>query len=127
LRYWHTVFNFAMQLMRSAFSIALSVSRFFIGKSLNCMRGIWGKIKYLFKIFGELRFVSDVFNDWVTRAAGLVLVMLLGTLAFNMFFVHFQQQYPFVMLISLVMALVFVIAGGILFFIAIVKYNNNSE
>ncbi len=120
-----TISDFLMQVVHLAAGIALSVSRFFISKSLGCMRAVWDKIKYLFEIFGELRFVSNVFDDWVTRAAGLVLVMLLGTLAFNIFFVHFQMQYPFLMLISLVMALVFVIAGGILFFIAIVKYNNN--
>ncbi len=125
--YLHTVFDIVLQLIRSAFGLALGVFRFFFSKFTGVMRWIWNLIRYLFEIFGELRFVSDIFDDWVTRAAGLVLMMLLGTLFFNMFFVHFQMQYPFIMLISLVMALVFVIAGGILFFIAIVKYNNNTE
>ncbi|MFC1847076.1 hypothetical protein ACFLYS_03360 [Chloroflexota bacterium] len=124
MRYLYTVFDFMMQLMRVTFGIAMGIFRFFICKSLDCMRGIWDKIRYLFEILGELRFVSDIFDDWVIRAAGIVLMLLLGTLAFNIFFVHFQMQYPFLMLISLVMALVFVIAGGILFFVAIVKYND---
>ena len=110
--------------MQSALGLALGIFRFFVSKFLGFMRALWDKIRYLFEIFGELRFVSEIFDDWVTRIAGLVLMMLLGTLAFNIFFVHFQMQYPFIMLISLVMALVFVIAGGILFFIAIVKYSN---
>ena len=117
------VFDSALQVVHLLIGLALKVLRLLAARSLKLACAFWDKIKYLFNIFGELRYVSDIFNDWVTRAAGIVLALLLVNLAFNIFFVHFQQQYPFLQLISLVMALVFVISGGILFFIAIVKYN----
>jgi len=102
----------------------LSTLRLLISKTISFFHRIQYKLKYLIQIIGELRFFSDIFNDWITRAAGIILILLLINLAFNVFFVHFQQQYPFLQLISLVMVFVFIITGGILFFIAIVKYHD---
>ena len=110
--------------VRGILDISLRCARWIFGKTLSCFRGVFGKIRYLFEILGELRHFSEIFNDWVTRVAGIVLALLLGMLAFNILFVHFQEKYPFLQLISLVMVLILIIAGGIIFFIAIVKYND---
>lgn len=87
------------------------------------IREIIQQFKYLFEILGQLRFLSKIFNDWLTRTAGVVFLLFLANLAFNVFFLHFREQYPFVNLLSLISAMGLLMLGGFLFFVAIIKYH----
>jgi Na+/H+-dicarboxylate symporter len=85
-------------------------------------RWFLAKVRALFEILADLRHVSDIFDDWVTRLAGIILFLLIGNVAFNIVFSHLLEENPFLELISLAMVLILIVVGGIVFFIAIAKY-----
>jgi hypothetical protein len=67
-----------------------------------------------------LRIIREIFDDWLTRAAGTLFILILALVIFNIFS-NLTQSHPLlgVLLFSLV-PLLFII-GGVIFVLAIIR------
>ena len=65
-------------------------------------------------------FISEVFDDWVTRSAGLVFILIMALVIFNMFS-DLPEMYPFFGVFNFSMVPVLFIIGGIIFILAILR------
>lgn len=74
----------------------------------------------------SLKLLGEIFDDWLTRAAGLICLVIVAVVIFNMHS-NLAEQYP--LLGTLVFALVPVsfIAGGIIFVVAILKFSRQGS
>ena len=76
-----------------------------------------------------LRILSDIFDEWLTRAAGIVCVLIVAIVIFNMRS-ELSETYPVLGALVYAMVPVLFIAGGVIFVMAILKFSqteNNSE
>ena len=67
-----------------------------------------------------MKYLRDIFDDWPTRAAGIVLVLILSLVLFNVFS-DLPEQYPLFGVFNFAMVPVLFIVGGIVFVWAILK------
>jgi hypothetical protein len=67
-----------------------------------------------------LRFLKEVFDDWITRAAGIVFILIFALVMFNVFSA-FPQQHPLIGVFLFGMVPALFILGGIIFVLAILK------
>jgi hypothetical protein len=67
-----------------------------------------------------LRFFRDVFDDRVTRAAGIVFVLIVAVVVFNIYS-PLPERYPLFGVFSFLMVPVLFVAGGIIFVLAILR------
>ena len=67
-----------------------------------------------------LRLIKEIFDDWITRAAGIVFVLILALVIFDVFS-KIPQQHPLLGVFLFGMVPVLFIAGGIIFVLAILK------
>ncbi len=67
-----------------------------------------------------LRYLREIFDDWLTRAAGIVFVLIVVLVIFNMNS-DLPEKYPFFGALNFAMVPVLFIAGGVVFIMAILK------
>ncbi len=67
-----------------------------------------------------LSFLKEIFDDWITRAAGIVFILILALVAFNVFS-QFPEQHPLIGVFLFGMVPVLFILGGIIFVLALLK------
>lgn len=65
-------------------------------------------------------FISEVFDDWLTRSAGIVFVLIVALVIFNIFS-DLPEMYPFFGVFNFSMVPVLFIVGGIIFILAILR------
>ncbi len=67
-----------------------------------------------------MRYLREIFDDWLTRAAGIVFVLILALVIFN-FYSDLPEKYPLFGVFNFSMVPVLFIAGGIIFILAILR------
>jgi len=67
-----------------------------------------------------LRYLAEIFDDWLTRAAGIVLVLIIAVVIFNIYS-PLPEKYPLFGVFTHSLAVLLFIAGGIIFVRAIMK------
>lgn len=67
-----------------------------------------------------MKFLREVFDDGVTRAAGIVFLLIIGVVLFNIYST-LPEQYPFFGVLSFMMVPILFILGGIIFVLAILR------
>ena len=63
---------------------------------------------------------SGLFDDWITRAAGIVFILILSLVVFNIFS-DLPYSHPLFGVFVFSMVPVLFVAGGIIFILAILK------
>ena len=61
-----------------------------------------------------------IFDDWITRAAGVVLVLIIALVIFNIYS-ELPEKYPLFGVFNFGMVPVLFVAGGVIFVFAIFK------
>jgi hypothetical protein len=67
-----------------------------------------------------IRYLRELFDDWLTRAAGINFVLIVALVMFNIFS-DLPEKYPLFGVINFSMVPVLFISGGIIFVLAILK------
>ncbi len=67
-----------------------------------------------------MKYLREIFDDWLTRAAGIILVLIMALVVFNMYS-DLPEQYPLFGVFNFSMVPVLFIAGGVVFIMAILK------
>ena len=67
-----------------------------------------------------MKYLREIFDDWITRAAGIVFVLIVALVFFNIFS-DLPEQYPFFGVINFSMVPVLFIVGGVIFVLAILR------
>ncbi len=67
-----------------------------------------------------MRFLREVFDDWLTRTAGIVFVLIVVLVIFNMYS-DLPETYPLFGVFQFSMVPVLFIIGGVIFVMAILK------
>ena len=76
-----------------------------------------------------MKYFRELFDDWLSRAAGIVCVLIVAIVIFNMNS-NISEKYPLLGTIVYAMVPVLFIAGGVIFILAILKFSergNNDE
>jgi len=91
------------------------------------MRRVVRTIRMINRAIGNsLRLTRDIFDDWLTRAAAMICVVIIAVVIFNMNS-DIAEEFP--LLGTLIFALVPLsfIAGGIIFVVAILKFSGRGS
>ena len=67
-----------------------------------------------------MRYLREIFDDWLTRAAGINFVLIVALVLFNIFS-DLPEKYPLFGVFNFSMVPILFIAGGIIFVLAILK------
>ncbi len=67
-----------------------------------------------------MKSLSEIFDDWLTRAAGIVFVLIVALVIFNTYS-DLPEQYPLFGVFNFSMVPILFIAGGIVFILAILR------
>lgn len=67
-----------------------------------------------------LKLLRDIFDDWLTRAAGIIFLLILALVLFNIYS-DLPLEYPVFGMFNFGMVPVLFIVGGIIFFLAILR------
>ncbi len=67
-----------------------------------------------------MRYLREIFDDWLTRAAGIILILITGLVIFNTVS-DLPERYPLFGVFNYSMVPVLFIAGGIVFVLAILR------
>ncbi len=67
-----------------------------------------------------MKFLREVFDDGVTRAAGIVFLLIIAVVLFNIYST-LPEQYPLFGVLMFSMVPILFILGGIIFVLAILK------
>jgi hypothetical protein len=67
-----------------------------------------------------VKYLREIFDDWLTRAAGIILLLIVALVVFNMYS-DLPEQYPMFGVFNFSMVPVLFIAGGVVFIMAILK------
>ncbi len=65
-----------------------------------------------------MRLFREVFDDWLTRAAGIVFLLIVGLVVFNIVS-DLPEKYPLFGIFNFSLVPVLFIAGGVIFIMAI--------
>ncbi len=68
----------------------------------------------------KLRYLREIFDDWVTRAAGIVFVLILALVIFNIYS-DLPEKYPLFGVFNFSMVPILFVAGGVIFILAILR------
>ena len=77
----------------------------------------------------SLRLARDIFDDWLTRGAAIICVIIVAIVIFNMNS-DIAEEFPLLGTLIFAMVPVSFIAGGMIFVVAILKFSrqgNNDE
>ena len=67
-----------------------------------------------------MKYFREIFDDWLTRAAGIIFVLILGLVIFNTVS-DLPEQYPLFGVFNFSLVPVLFIAGGIVFVLALLR------
>ena len=67
-----------------------------------------------------MRYLREVFDDWVTRAAGIVFVLIVALVIFNIVS-DLPEKYPLFGVFNFSMVPVLFVVGGVIFVLAILR------
>ena len=67
-----------------------------------------------------MKYLREIFDDWLTRAAGLNFILIVALVTFNIFS-DLPEKYPFFGVFNFSMVPILFITGGIIFVLAILK------
>ena len=67
-----------------------------------------------------MRFLGKIFDDWLTRGAGIVFILIMALVIFNLYS-DIPEKYPLFGVFNFAMVPVLFIAGGAIFVLAILK------
>jgi len=67
-----------------------------------------------------LRYLREIFNDWLTRAAGIIFILIVGLVIFNTVS-DLPEKYPLFGVFNYSMVPILFIAGGIVFVLTILR------
>ena len=67
-----------------------------------------------------MRYLREIFDDWLTRAAGIILILIVGLVIFNTVS-DLPEKYPLFGVFNFSMVPVLFIIGGVIFILAILK------
>lgn len=73
-----------------------------------------------------MRIFRDIFDDWLTRAAGIVFVLIIVLTLVNTYS-DLPLQYPVLGMFNFSMVPVLFIVGGVIFVLAILKSQANGK
>ena len=73
-----------------------------------------------------MKYLRYIFSDWLTRAAGIILVLIAGLVTFNSVS-DLPERYPLFGVFNYSLVPVLFIAGGIVFILAIMKVINGED
>ena len=67
-----------------------------------------------------MNYLRGIFDDWLTRAAGIILVLIVALVIFNIYS-DLPEKYPLFGVFNFSMVPVLFIVGGVIFILAILK------
>ena len=73
-----------------------------------------------------MRYLREIFDDWQTKAAGIVFVLIVAVVIFNMYS-DLPEKYPFFGVINFSLVPILFIAGGVIFVLAILKLSGGGN
>ena len=65
-----------------------------------------------------MKYLREIFDDWLTRAAGIVFVLIVALVIFNLFS-DLPEKYPLFGVFNFSMVPILFIVGGVIFILAI--------
>ena len=75
---------------------------------------------------GTLRMLVEIFDDWLTRAAGIVCVLIVAIVIYNMRS-ELSETFPVLGALVYAMVPVLFIAGGVIFVMAILRFSRPDD
>ena len=67
-----------------------------------------------------MRYLREIFNDWLTRAAGIIFILIVGLVIFNTVS-DLPEKYPLFGVFNFSLVPILFIAGGIVFVLTILR------
>ncbi len=67
-----------------------------------------------------MRYLREIFDDWLTRAAGIVFVLIVALVIFNIVS-DLPEKYPLFGVFNFSMVPILFIVGGVIFILAILR------
>ena len=67
-----------------------------------------------------MRYLPEIFDDWLTRAAGIVFVLIVALVIFNIYS-DLPERYPLFGVFNFSMVPILFIVGGVIFILAILR------
>ncbi len=67
-----------------------------------------------------MKYLREIFDDWLTRAAGIVFVLIVALVIFNIYS-DLPEQYPLFGVFNFSMVPILFIVGGVIFILAILR------
>ncbi len=67
-----------------------------------------------------MKYLREIFDDWLTRAAGIVFVLIVALVIFNIYS-DLPEKYPLFGVFNFSMVPVLFIVGGVIFILAILR------
>ncbi len=67
-----------------------------------------------------MRYLREIFDDWLTRAAGIVFVLIVALVIFNIVS-DLPEEYPLFGVFNFSMVPILFIVGGVIFILAILR------
>ncbi len=67
-----------------------------------------------------MKYLREIFDDWLTRAAGIVFVLIMALVIFNIYS-DLPEKYPLFGVFNFSMVPILFIVGGIIFILAILR------
>jgi hypothetical protein len=69
-----------------------------------------------------LRYLRDIFNDWLTRSAGIIFILIVALIIFNSFS-DLRESHPLFGVFDFLMVPILFIAGGVVFVHAVLRFS----
>ncbi|MBI2831569.1 MAG: hypothetical protein HYX79_04855 [Chloroflexi bacterium] len=73
-----------------------------------------------------MKYFREIFDDKLTKAAGIILLLIIGLVTFNSVS-DLPEEYPLFGVLNFSLVPVLFIAGGIVFVLAILKFSNGED
>ncbi len=67
-----------------------------------------------------MKHLREIFGDWITRAAGIVFLLIVAVVIFNIYS-SLPERYPLFGVFSFAMVPVLFVVGGVIFVLAILR------
>ncbi len=67
-----------------------------------------------------MRYLREIFDDWLTRAAGIIFVLIVALVIFNLYS-DLPEKYPLFGVFNFSMVPIRFIVGGVIFVLAILR------
>ena len=67
-----------------------------------------------------MRYFREIFDDWLTRFAGIVFLLVIGLVIFNAYS-NLHEQYPIFGVFIYALVPILFIVGGVIFILAILR------